>query len=510
MTRNSYNNRRIARNSMLLYCRSVVTLVISLYTSRIVLEALGFEDFGVYALVGSTVTMFSLFSTSFISSTQRFINIAMERNGIDELSRIFTASVKLHRLLAVGILILFETLGLWIVNTKLNFPPEDMPAVHVVYQLSVVSFLFNVLSVPYNAVITAKERMGLFAAVNIAESVVKLGIAVALMHTSSNRLIFYAAMLTTLSVAVRIFYGIYCRCHFSECRMVKITDKRIYREILGISGWNFLGSSSSIITIESIGIVLNLFFNVLMNAAKGLASQIENVVRSLVENLMMSIRPQLTRSYASGDTIFFNSLVSRGTRFGTYLTLLLCLPLLFRTYTLLSLWLKSVPSYTVPFVRIIMIYILIMPASSVLDTVTLASGRIKGSQITLSLLQLSNLPLMCLALYAGLPPYCVYLPFIVTGYISLYIRLKYAIANSTITMKSYMTDTFAPIVYVTLFTLPLPIALQLLIFDADTIVNTFIMCVILTLSLSASVYAFGITREERNVILNHIRKQQRP
>ncbi len=247
-----------------------------------------------------------------------------------------------------------------------------------------------------------------------------------------------------------------------------------------------------------------------MNAAKGLASQIENVVRSLVENLMMSIRPQLTRSYASGDTAFFNSLVSRGTRFGTYLTLLLCLPLLFRTYTLLSLWLKSVPSYTVPFVRIIMIYILIMPASSVLDTVTLASGRIKSSQITLSLLQLSNLPLMCLALYAGLPPYCVYLPFIVTGYISLYIRLKYAIANSTITMKSYMTDTFAPIVYVTLFTLPLPIALQLWIFDADTIANTFIMCVILTLSLSASVYAFGITREERNVILNHIRKQQRP
>lgn len=366
------------------------------------------------------------------------------------------------------------------------------------------------LSVPYNAVITAKERMGLFAAVNIAESIVKLGVAVALMHTSSNRLIFYAAMLTTLSVAVRIFYGIYCRCHFNECRMVKITDKRIYREILGISGWNFLGSSSSIITIEGIGIVLNLFFNVLMNAAKGLASQIENVVRSLVENLMMSIRPQLTRSYASGDTAFFNSLVSRGTRFGTYLTLLLCLPLLFRTYTLLSLWLKSVPPYTVPFVRIIMIYILIMPASSVLDTVMLASGRIKGSQITLSLLQLSNLPLMCLALYAGLPPYCVYLPFIVTGYTALYVRLRYAIANSTITMKSYMADTFSPIIHVTLCSLPLPLVMQMWLFDADTIANTFIMCVILTLSLSASVYLFGITREERNVILNHIRKQPRP
>ena len=422
----------------------------------------------------------------------------MARDGIDELSRIFTASIKLHRLLAAGIFILFETLGLWIVNTKLNFPPEDMTAVLIVYQLSVVTFLFNVLSVPYNAVITAKERMGLFAAVNIAESIVKLGVAVALMHTSSNRLIFYAAMLTTLSVAVRIFYGIYCRCHFNECRMVKITDKRIYREILGISGWNFLGSSSSIITIEGIGIVLNLFFNVLMNAAKGLASQIENVVRSLVENLMMSIRPQLTRSYASGDTAFFNSLVSRGTRFGTYLTLLLCLPLLFRTYTLLSLWLKSVPPYTVPFVRIIMIYILIMPASSVLDTVTLASGRIKGSQITLSLLQLSNLPLMCLALYAGLPPYCVY------------VRLKYAIANSTITMKSYMADTFSPIIHVTLCSLPLPLVMQMWLFDADTIANTFIMCVILTLSLSASVYLFGITREERNVILNHIRKQPRP
>ncbi|MDE7397045.1 MAG: lipopolysaccharide biosynthesis protein, partial [Muribaculum sp.] len=354
----SADNKRIAVNTLYLYVRSLLIMVVSLYTSRVVLNALGDVDYGIYNLVASVVVMFSVFSATFTSTTQRFLNVEHGRGDRERARKVFSASLNIFLLLSALFVVIAETVGLWFLNHELNIPAESMGAANVVYQLSVVTFVINLISIPYNAAIIANERMNVFAIVSVYEALMKLAVAFMVISTPFDRLVTYAVLIMLIAVSVRIFYGRYCVRYIDECRYSRVGDCSLYREIFALSGWNFLGSGASILTLNGIGIIVNMFTNILANTAKGIASQVENAVTQLVTNFMTSLRPQITKSYASGDYDYMLQLVDRGTRMSFFLTCAICFPIIFEADNILRIWLGEVPEYAVGFVQLTLIYLI--------------------------------------------------------------------------------------------------------------------------------------------------------
>lgn len=479
-------------------------MALGLYTSKIVLEALGFTDFGIYSVVGSFVIMFTLFSATFMTSTQRFLNVEIGRGNTENICKVFSVSINIHRTLAIAILIILETVGLWFLNYELNIPSDRIIAANYVFQFSIITFILNILSVPYNAVIIAYERMNIFAYITIYEAIAKFAIAYAISSISTHRLSIYALLLMLLALSVRIFYGYYCKRHFIECKKVKVNDRILYHDFLKISGWNLLGTSASIVTTQGMSIVINLFTNVIVNSAKGFALQVENVIRNLVENFMMSIRPQITQAHAKGDNQYLESLVSKSSRYSFFLMALLCFPIIFSTKQILTFWLGEIPIYTTEFVQFTLVYILMIPLSGTLDTVLLATGKIKRSQIVLSILQILNLPLSCIILYFGLPPYLIYLSYILISYISFFFRIKYVVENTFITYSRYIQIIIKPIFFTSAIALIIPILCSHYI-GQDSFLIFLLRSFIVEVSLLSSIWLTGIDPEERMYFINKIK-----
>lgn len=479
-------------------------MILGLYTSKVVLEALGFTDFGIYSVVGSFVIMFTLFSATFMTSTQRFLNVEIGKGNTENISKIFSVSINIHRLLAIAILIILETVGLWFLNYELNIPSDRIIAANYVYQFSVITFLLNILSVPYNAAIIAYERMNIFAYISIYEAFAKLAIAFAISSIPIHKLPSYALLLMLLALSVRIFYGFYCKRHFARCKKVKVNDGNLYRDFLKISGWNLLGTSASIITTQGMSVVINLFTNVIVNSAKGIALQVENVIRNLVENFMMSMRPQITQAHAKGDNKYLEALVSKSSRYSFFLMAILCLPIIFSTEQILIFWLGEIPIYTSEFVQFTLVYILMIPLSGTLDTVLLATGNIKRSQITLSILQILNLPFSCSILYFNFPPYLIYLSYILISYISFFFRIKYVVENTVITYSRYIHLIIRPILFTTLTALIIPI-LSIHFIAQDSFLNFLLRSLIVEVSLFISIWFIGIDSEERIYFIKTIK-----
>lgn len=497
--------KRIAKNSLFLYCRSFVTMVISLYTSRLVLEALGVVDYGIYSLIGSIVVMFSMFSATFSSATQRFLNVEMARGTEASTREVFTVSQNIHLVMAMALLLLFETVGLWGVNTQLSIPEGRMTATNVVYHCTVMSFLVGLVCIPFNAAVIAHEKMGVLAMVSICEAVAKLLLAFYIKNaTNADALEIYAVVLMAISIGVGLFYWIYCYKRFVTCHRVKVVDKSCYKSLLGISGWNFLGSSASIITVQGASVILNLFVGVVANTSKGIAQQVEHVVKQLVDNMMMAMRPQLTHAYALKDNNYLEMLLSRGTRFSFFLMSLLCVPLVVNARHLLALWLGEVPPFTVEFVQITVIYLMVIPFSSILDTLQLATGNIKRSQVTLSFLQLLNIPLSCVLLYAGLPPYSIYLSYMVISYISLYYRLKFVVENTDVTYRFYVKSILLP-VFIAMGSAILAIMLLKPIITVIYFWQLIVWVLVIEILLCSTIWLCGVNHEERRMVILKIK-----
>lgn len=500
--KHSEDNKRIAKNTMYLYLRSLFTMVLSLYTSRLILQVLGFTDYGIYNLIGSVVVMFNMFSATFVASTQRFLNFVLGKRDIEGAAKVFSASVNIHAILAVCIVILLETVGLWFLNYKLNIPAGRMVAANIVYQYSVFTFVVNLFCIPYNAVIVAKEKMQIFAMVNVSESILKLLIVLFLSLVSFDRLIIYGILLPLVPCSVFVFYRLYCGKRYKECQYIKVNDILLYKEMIGISGWNFLGSGATIATVAGMGIIINMFTNVVVNSAKGIASQIETIVKQLVDNFMISVRPQITKSYAWGDYQYLQLLISRGSRFSLYLMSALCFPIILNVDYILKLWLGNVPEYTAEFVIIALIYILVIPFSNILDNVLMATGKIKYSQIYLSLLQLCNLPLSCLVLYLEYPPYLIYLSYIFMSYMSLIVRIYYSMKYAEIKATDYIINVLLkPISVITLSFLAAFIIKSQIHFSYEFI-QCIVSCIITEGSLLVCCFLLGVNRSERVYLCN--------
>lgn len=477
-------------------------MVVSLYTSRLILQVLGFADHGIYNLIGSVVVMFNMFSATFVASTQRFLNFALGKNDYIGASKVFSASVNIHALIALLIIILLETIGLWFLNCKLNIPSGRLFAANIVYQCSVITFVINLFCIPFNAVIIAKEKMHIYALISIYESIAKLFIVIALSYLAIDRLVLYGVMLMLVSISILLFYLIYCGKKYGECRYAKVNDCSLYKEILGISGWNFLGSSATILTVSGMGVIINLFTDVVVNSAKGIASQVESIVKQLVDNFMMSIRPQITKSYALGDSDYLLSLISRGSRFSLYLMAALCFPIIINVDYILSMWLGNVPVYTSQFIIFTLLYIMIIPFSNILDNLLMAAGKIKKSQIYLSLLQLCNLPLSCILLYFEFKPYLIYLSYIIISYLSLSVRIHYSAKYANLNVKYYLSNILIKPILVIVFSFVLSYILVQVIKVQCQFIEFIITSLIIELILLLCCFLFGISKQEKIFIYN--------
>lgn len=499
------DTKRIAKNTIYLYIRSLIIMAVSLYTSRVVLAALGFENHGLYNLVGSVVAMFNMFSATFVSSTQRFLNIEIGKKNKERTRRIFSASLNIHFILALVILVLLETIGLWFLNDKLNIPEGREFAANFVYQISIVTFLINMISVPYNAVIVANERMSIFAIVSIYESVMKLLIVYLLACSPFDVLIFYSILIALVPFSIRLFYGFYCGRNFPECHYMRLKDKELYKEMLKISGWNFLGSSASVLTVTSIGAIINMFTNVIVNSAKGIAGQVENIIGQLFNNFTIALRPQITKSYASGDFEYLKDLVMRGTKMSFFLMCILCIPIMMLTDSILKLWLGNIPPYTVKFVQFCLFYLIQNAFSTILDILLLSTGKIKHSQIILSLLQLLNLPLSCLLLWLGYPPYYVYISFIVISYVSLGVRVFFVDRYTVLKYNWYIGKVLIPLIVACIFIYPITQIISQLSIE-NLFVNILVKGCLIEICFILIFYSICLNKQERITAKEYFRK----
>lgn len=497
---------RIAKNSIYLYLRSIIILVVSLYTSRVVLQALGFEDYGIYSLVGSVVVMFNMFSATLSSSTQRFLNFELGRKDFTRITQVFSASINIYIVLCVFIFILLETIGLYILNTKLVIPENRMEAANWVYQISVITFLINLISLPYNALIIAHEKMDIFAWVSIYEAVMKLIIVYLITISPIDNLVWYSLLIMLLGVSIRLFYGYYCGKYFPECKYEKFTNRSLYKEMLVISGWNFLNSGACILTTSCIGVVVNYFTNVVINSSKGISGKVESVVTQLFYNFITALRPQITQSYASGDFEYMKSLVSRGSRYSFLLMCVLCFPVILYADEILKLWLGDVPIYASNFVQLTLIFLIQNAFSTMLDMVLMATGRLKYPQIVLSIFQILNIPVSCVILWLGYPPYYIYFSYIIISYITLSIRLYFVTKYTVITFVWYMKSILLPISIFLIASLLVICAVNSFI-ETKSIPSIIFMCFFVE---SVCLIAFLLscsTKVERIFLLNKIRKK---
>ena len=384
-----------------------LTIIVNLYTVRVIWQVLGVDDYGVYNVVGGIVTMFAFLNSAMVASSQRFISFELGRGDTEKLHRVFCISVTVHFLLAIAVLLLAETIGLWFLNAKLNIPPDRITAANCVYQCSVISFIVGIASVPYNSCIVAHEHMKVYGYFGILEVLLKLAVVFLLMLIPFDKLITYAILVLVVSILMRFIYGIYCKRHFPECRYSYVSDHHLLRDMFSFAGWGFIGNIGLTVRDQGMNIVVNLFFNVAVNAAKGIASQVSAVVSGFAQNFLMALNPQITKLYAVGNIDRMLRLTFSGCKYAIFLLMIFIIPLFFAAGQILELWLGDVAPYTVGFLRLALASAIIDCAAGPLITAIQATGHIKKFQIVLASIMVLNLPLAWLWLTFDASPYIV-------------------------------------------------------------------------------------------------------
>ena len=498
----SDNNKRIAKNTLLLYFRMLFMMVVSLYTSRVILNALGVEDFGIYNVVGGVVAMFTVISGSLSAAISRFITYELGKGDQSKLNKIFSASVTIQLLLSLIIVVLIESVGVWFLNAKMTIPAERITAANWVLQFSIVTFVINLISVPYNAAIIAHERMSAFAYISILEAVCKLAIAFLIMISPMDKLVFYAILMCIVSVIVRFTYGHYCKKHFAECNYHFHWDKEILKKMFGFAGWNFIGASSAVLRDQGVNIVINIFCGPAVNAARGISSQVNSAIMGFVNNFMTALNPQITKSYASGDHKYMMTLIFQGARLSFYILLLLSLPVILNAHYILKLWLSNVPEHTELFVQLILICAMGESLSNTMVTAMLATGNIRNYQIVVGGLQMMNLPISYICLRLGFMPESVLIVAIVVSQCCLAARLYMLRGMIGLSSIQYMKKVYLNVIVVTLLSLAVPVLLSK--YMEETFFSFVMLSLVSTVCTLIVEFCVGCNGKEREFVVDKV------
>lgn len=491
----------------MLYVRMLVLMLVGLYTSRVVLEALGETDFGVYSVVGGVVAMFTIISGALNSAVSRFITFEMGKGQGAELNKVYSTAVNIQLILGVVVVLLAEPIGIWFINNEMTIDPSRIPAARTVLHFSLLAFVINLMSVPQMASITAHEKMSAYAYIGILDGLLRLGTALLIAGSDGDRLVQYAALMAVTVILVRIAYGIYCRINFEECRYRPIFDGRLIREMFAFAGWNFVGVTSGVLRDQGGNILVNLFSGPAVNAARGVAVQLNGAVQSFVTNFMTAVNPQITKSYASGDNQYMFSLIRKSSKMSFYLLLMLVMPLILNTEVVLGVWLKDVPAHTTLFVQLFLVFALSESLSNPMITAMLATGRIRNYQLVVGGIQLLNIPISYICLKMGAIPEVTVMVAICLSQICLWARLimlsratGFPIGDfvSKVYVKSLLVVLPCAAVVPFLFELVKPTGISGAVYSA----------VISVVWTGTVIYMIGMDGSERNMVKGLLKKNK--
>lgn len=494
----SANNKRIAKNTLLLYVRLLFTVVVGLFTSRVILQTLGIDDYGVYNVVAGVVTMFSLFTNSLGAAISRFFTFSLGKEEKDKLPVIFSTSLNIMIGIAVLIAILMEVVGVWFLNTYLNIPQDRMVAANWVFQFSILSFCIGLISSPYNAAIIAHERMSVYAYVSILEVTLKLVIVYLLYVSPFDKLISFSFLLVVVSLIIRIVYGIYCSRCFEECHYRFVWDKTLLKDMTGFAGWNFFGSASVLLNNQGVNTITNIYFNVAANAARGVAGQVDTIIKQFATNFTVAINPQITKSYASGNIDYTYSLICRSSKFCFLLLLLFSVPFMFEAETIMHIWLGKYPPEAPLFLRLSLVITMIDLLGNSPAVAAWATGNVKRYYIYVGAVVNLMLPLSWIAFAVGLPAFISYVIGILIYAITLVTKLFVLKGLIGFSPRRYFYDVVIPISITTIAAITIPGIIHFT--TQNTLLNAIIVIIVGLLCTAASTYLFGLTKEERKKI----------
>lgn len=507
---NTSDNKRIAKNSILLYIRMFIMVIISLYTSRIVLKTLGVEDFGINNVVGGVITFLGFLTGSLAGASSRFITVALGKGDYRELKNTFNNIVLIHGLFSIIVLIIGETIGLWFVTTQLNIPAGRENAAMWVYQLSILTSIGSLISSPYNAAIIAHEKMSAFAYLTLGDAILKLLAVFMLVYTPFDKLIFYAAYICLIQLFDFIVYIIYCNRKFEETKGLTFqnTDKYLFRQIFSYAGWTMNGNLAYFGFTQGLNILLNIFFNPVVNAARGIAVQVQNIVNNFCVNFQMAINPQLTKSYAAGDLKRMHQLIIASSKYSFFLMLFICLPLTIEAETVLGWWLGEFPEHSVSFLRLILGASILSCFSNPILTAVHATGRIKWFQIYEGTSLLMIVPVAYIALkFFNVPPEAVFIIHIIIEIITQGIRLKIVLPMIGMEMREYLWSVITPVLKVAILSPILPIIAYNYI-SMSEVVEFLILGVICVIAVTLCTFYFGCSKKEKELVISKIKSRK--
>lgn len=500
------DNKRIAKNTIFLYIRMFLIMGVTLYTSRIVLQVMGEEDFGLYSVIGGIVMMFTFLNGALAGATSRFITYELGRKDDNKLHKVFNVSFAIHVIIALIIVILAETIGLWFLYNKMIIPAERFDAALWVYQISILSCVFSITQVPYTATIIAHERMNIYAYVGIIEVILKLAIAYLIMVSTYDKLITYAFLLFLIQVTIMLYYRMYCSRHFAECKLFFVRDKRMYKNMFVYAGSDMIGNIAVLAQGQGLNILLNMFFGPAVNAARGIAYQVQGAVTQFSGNFMTAVKPQIIKLYATGNVRDMMRLVVESSCFSYYLMLLIVVPICFEADYILTLWLGEFPDYTVVFLRLVLVLCMIQTLKTPRTTVFHATGKILLPNIIVGVILCLAFPAAYIVLKMGGTPESVFWTAIASMAMSEVASISIMKRLVECSVWDYIKNVHLRCITVTILSLIIPLLM------CDKIVlhgfyRLVAMCLVTTISILATSYFIGLDKDMRKKINNIIHKK---
>lgn len=500
MSDTSSANKRIAKNTLVLYVRMLFTMGISLFTSRVILQTLGVEDYGISSVVGGVISMFTFINAAMVSSTQRYLNFELVRGDANQLRSVFSTSLQIHALIALAIIVLSETVGLWFLNEKLVIPEARMTAAMWVYQCSILSCAVSIMSTPYNAVIVAHEKMSAFAYISILDVSLKLLVVYLLVVLPFDKLIILAILNLLVQLFIRYIYTLYCHRHFPESYFQFWFNKTLFKEMFGFAGWSFWGNLAAILYTQGLNMMLNIFFGPIVNAARGIAVQVQSAVQQFVGGFQTALNPQITKNYASNNLPQMHSLMFRSARFSFLLLFFLSLPVLMETNFILTLWLKTVPDDAVIFTQIMICISLIYTTANPCIIANQATGKVKIYQMVVGGILLLILPISYVVLKLGAPAYSVFIVHFCIESLAQFSRMYMLRKLIHLPLWQYMKNIYIPIVSTVAIAIILPLVVRMQV--AEGWLRFLAVGFTCVLSVGASSYFIGFTKQERVFFLD--------
>lgn len=504
MTATSENNKRIVKNTIILYFRMFLIMAVTLYTSRIVLKMLGVDDYGIYTVIGGVVTIMGVLNGAMAAAVQRYLTFELGKGDSVRLTQTFSMCMTIFLIFAILLLVLAETIGLWFVNKQLVIPENRIVAANWVYQFSILAAIATLLYTPYNAIIIAHEKMSVFAYVSILEGILRLIVAGSLIIFPYDRLIAYGGLLLLTAIVITGIYIVYCVKNYEECRYHFYWEKGLFNQLLSYSAWNMFASVAYVVKGQGLNILLNQFFSPVINASHGIASQVNSAATQFFTNFYTAVRPQITKYYAQGNLKEMFGLVFRSSKLSFYLVWIISLPILIETPYIIHLWLGQTPDYVIPFTRIIIVISTIEAMATPLMTTAQATGHIKLYQLLVGTLTLLIVPISYVFLrYLSFPPTIVLWVSLLISVINLFIRLWIVHRLVNFPVWLYIKKIFITASLIAILSLILPIYS---IYNTEsTFINFCLNCVICILSSLSFIYILGLTQYERKVIITTIK-----